>query len=88
MADPAAPPLGPPEGPDWVTAEPPDTSRQFVYLVTVSAVLKPGVAGLRDVAGVTMEQVKTALLDALADPAAPATLCRTRRGQLNQSQRQ
>ena len=72
MADPAAPPLGPPEGPDWLTAEPPDNSRQFVYLVTFSAVLEPGAAGLRDVAGFTREQVKTALLDALANPAAPA----------------
>ena len=33
--------------------------------------LEPGVAGLRDVSALTREEVKAALLDALANPAAP-----------------
>ena len=72
MADPAALPFGQPPSPEWLTPESPDTSRQYVYLVTFSALLEQGlVAGLRDVGGFTREQVKAALLDALANPAAP-----------------
>ena len=71
MADAAGLPLAPPESPDWLTEESPDTTRQFVYLVTFSAVLEPGVAGLRDVSALTREKIKAALLDALANPAAP-----------------